>query len=359
MEKKCRRVGKWRPRLCDADTTDRLSYLPDFVLYHILSFVDTKTVVQTSVLSRRWRCVWKHVPALVFDSLSFDHHSKRFNTFVDKVLSLRYPTNVDKISYFNTLFYEIDEDEEEEDDRALKEDDDLLVVKIVEYAVSHETQHLALGKIYYDEEEFYKFPQSFHSFSNCNLKSLKFNNFVIDDRFSSFGFRLLTTLELDYCLFESNLRQCVDPFSKFPCLKNLSIIDEKFCGEATRLRIAGLQLHSLKLEYVDLANVEICAPNLKSFIFLECLTWLRFSELVLVLPSLDHAFIDHEDIPDRNDFTKENLVLLLQAFHNVKSLTLGRRVVEVICLFQLVHSVKFFIPSCTCILTFSSCFCYV
>ncbi|CAN1333450.1 Putative FBD-associated F-box protein At5g56440 [Linum perenne] len=112
MEKKCRRVGKWRPRLCDADTTDRLSYLPDFVLYHILSFVDTKTVVQTSVLSRRWRCVWKHVPALVFDSLSFDHHSKRFNTFVDKVLSLRYPTNVDKISYFNTLFYEIDEDEE-------------------------------------------------------------------------------------------------------------------------------------------------------------------------------------------------------------------------------------------------------
>ncbi|CAN1834437.1 F-box/FBD/LRR-repeat protein At4g00160 [Linum perenne] len=276
MEKKCRRVGKWRPRLCDADTTDRLSYLPDFVLYHILSFVDTKTVVQTSVLSRRWRCVWKHVPALVFDSLSFDHHT-----------------------------------------------------------------------------------QSFHSFSNCNLKSLKFNNFVIDDRFSSFGFRLLTTLELDYCLFESNLRQCVDPFSKFPCLKNLSIIDEKFCGEATRLRIAGLQLHSLKLEYVDLANVEICAPNLKSFIFLECLTWLRFSELVLVLPSLDHAFIDHEDIPDRNDFTKENLVLLLQAFHNVKSLTLGRRVVEVICLFQLVHSVKFFIPSCTCILTFSSCFCYV
>ncbi|CAN1234995.1 F-box/LRR-repeat protein 13 [Linum perenne] len=81
-------------------STDRLSSLPDAILDHILSFVDTKTVVQTSILSRRWKCVWKHVHALNLDYCSFGSCFSSFATFVDKVLSLRDPLNVTRVSYF-------------------------------------------------------------------------------------------------------------------------------------------------------------------------------------------------------------------------------------------------------------------
>ncbi|CAN1139606.1 Putative F-box/LRR-repeat protein At3g28410 [Linum perenne] len=48
----------------DSSNAYRLSYLPDNILYHILSVLDTKFFIQTYVLSRLWRSVWKHVPVL-------------------------------------------------------------------------------------------------------------------------------------------------------------------------------------------------------------------------------------------------------------------------------------------------------
>ncbi|CAN1180344.1 Putative F-box/LRR-repeat protein At5g02930 [Linum perenne] len=67
---------------------DRISDLPDSILYHILSFVDTKSSVKTSILSRRWRCVWKYVDVLTFSSSSL-RSNRGFEQYVDKVLSLR------------------------------------------------------------------------------------------------------------------------------------------------------------------------------------------------------------------------------------------------------------------------------
>ncbi|CAN1176064.1 Probable FBD-associated F-box protein At1g32375 [Linum perenne] len=233
------RAGKLRFR--NGDSTDRLSYLPDCILHRILSLVDTKIVVQTSVLSRSW------------------------------VLSLRYPTNVDEISYYNSVRAR-DSDSDEQNGKVLKEaDGGPLVVRLVEYAVSHETQRLDLNlSAGFRERDSYKFPQSYRSIPSCSLRTLKLAHFVIDDRFKSFGFQLLTTLELKNCRFESNSK-LFDPFSGFPCLQSLSI-DNGDIIRTERLRIAGVQLHSLELECVNLhrSEIEIYAPKLKSFILVHC-----------------------------------------------------------------------------------------
>uniref|UniRef100_A0A803R4K9 F-box domain-containing protein n=1 Tax=Cannabis sativa TaxID=3483 RepID=A0A803R4K9_CANSA len=40
------------------DDDDRISKLPDSVIIHILSFLPTEDVVQTCILSKRWKLIW-------------------------------------------------------------------------------------------------------------------------------------------------------------------------------------------------------------------------------------------------------------------------------------------------------------
>lgn len=58
------------------DEEDRLSDLPDCVLLHIMSFLKTFRAVQTCVLSKRWKNLWKHLPFLTLQSSNFKVVSK-------------------------------------------------------------------------------------------------------------------------------------------------------------------------------------------------------------------------------------------------------------------------------------------
>ncbi|XP_058071254.1 putative FBD-associated F-box protein At5g56440 [Magnolia sinica] len=40
---------------------DRISKLPDDILHSILSMMPMKFIIRTSILSRRWRKLWKHI----------------------------------------------------------------------------------------------------------------------------------------------------------------------------------------------------------------------------------------------------------------------------------------------------------
>ena len=46
---------------------DRLSDQPDCLLHTILSRLKARQVVQTSLLSRRWRHLWRSAPSLDID----------------------------------------------------------------------------------------------------------------------------------------------------------------------------------------------------------------------------------------------------------------------------------------------------
>ncbi|GJZ70110.1 RNA-directed DNA polymerase, eukaryota, reverse transcriptase zinc-binding domain protein, partial [Tanacetum coccineum] len=67
---------------------DRLSSLPDEIIHQILSRFDTKFVVQTCVLSSRWKLIWKSIPRLDLLSRQFKDLPK-FAKFVTRVLSHR------------------------------------------------------------------------------------------------------------------------------------------------------------------------------------------------------------------------------------------------------------------------------
>lgn len=50
---------------------DRLSRLSDDLIHKILSFVDAKLAVQTSLLSKRWKLIWTTLPYLNFTNYNF------------------------------------------------------------------------------------------------------------------------------------------------------------------------------------------------------------------------------------------------------------------------------------------------
>lgn len=77
---------------------DRISGLPDEVLWHILSLLPTKYVVRTCILSTRWKNTWASVPYLDFDlgERGDFHSAAELLTFVDHVLFFRYSSNIQK-----------------------------------------------------------------------------------------------------------------------------------------------------------------------------------------------------------------------------------------------------------------------
>ncbi|KAM2787054.1 hypothetical protein PS2_007879 [Malus domestica] len=65
--------------------SDRISALPNEVLCHILSFLPTKYVVRTTVLSKKWNNIWTSVPNLYFCDDDYPNVNA-FISFVDHVL---------------------------------------------------------------------------------------------------------------------------------------------------------------------------------------------------------------------------------------------------------------------------------
>jgi hypothetical protein len=72
---------------------DIISTLPDEILCHILSFLETKQSVATSILSKRWNHLWLSVTTLYFNTQITDENSSfLFNDFVYSVLVSRNAT---------------------------------------------------------------------------------------------------------------------------------------------------------------------------------------------------------------------------------------------------------------------------
>ncbi|XP_078162260.1 F-box/LRR-repeat protein 13-like isoform X2 [Carex rostrata] len=81
------------------DMVDWISRLPDDVLNHILSRLTAKEVVQTCILSKRWKNTWASVPVLNFQLGNFHNDCDWFGRFVDSVFQNRGQSCLRKVIY--------------------------------------------------------------------------------------------------------------------------------------------------------------------------------------------------------------------------------------------------------------------
>ncbi|KAL4570371.1 hypothetical protein LXL04_026023 [Taraxacum kok-saghyz] len=312
--------GKFRMTLEE----DRLSSLPDELIYKILSHLSLQEAIETSVLSTSWRSIWKSMPYLNFVSLVKIDSPHDFFTLVYNVLSHR--NNQAQLSSVDLYC----------DGKVSHE----FVKRFLEYMVTHNIQQLNLTWLLEDEAEF---PLSLYS---CrSLQHLNLHNIAFRASYSAtptWDLPNLTTLHLSNITVSNN---CSDLFSKScPNLKNLKL--NGFTMRKTNVfKICHPQLSNLTLEwtYCGVEVVNVVAPQPKNLTIkhgyrkhLICAHGLTS----LVIEGLEHLQqIATEGFPSlekmdihfftlRLEHDAPEMARFLQQFHNVKLLILNFQILK-------------------------------
>ncbi|CAL1352261.1 unnamed protein product [Linum trigynum] len=310
-----------------AGDDSRVSDLPDCILHHILSFLDTKSSVRTSILSKRWTNLWKGVNVLHLQASSFPCKSSLQNL----LSSLRsHHTVVGNISFHfgerrrvngSTL-------------------DDKLFDMVMGFA-DHRLEVLSLNSTGVGCSVAKSIVRHHHRQSLTTLK-LEVAAITPPNSLIDLGFTMLTTLELRRCTFiasttSKEVVMICDPFANLPSLNNLKLLG---CSSRVPFRVSGDRLLKLEIRSDDpaydfkLGIGGVSAPKLESFYISGHAYDIRNLDVVHV-PSLAQASV-HLEWPNlpfgffaRN---KENMkkietancafTKLLRGLHNAKSLIL-------------------------------------
>ncbi|KAL5706608.1 hypothetical protein ACHQM5_024753 [Ranunculus cassubicifolius] len=237
-------------RGCYSDgNRDILSYLPDPIRSHIVSFLPMKDAIRTKILSRRWKPICSSLSRLKFHYDDFDN-LREFRNYVDRTLILHDGSDITK---FNSLF---------------KVDDDIIttdhVSAWVTFAIQHKVRHLKL-RLPYDSCKLESLPCCFFTCSTLSIlhlkgcKNLKWPK-VID-------FPMLKHLKVKYVTFyDENVTNKLFSSSACPVLEELSIDSCKFDGVHT-LSISFPSLKILKLKDLNFVAVNLSIPILTKIVY--------------------------------------------------------------------------------------------
>ncbi|TKY51115.1 putative F-box protein [Spatholobus suberectus] len=235
---------------------DRISNLPDEIIQHILSLLQTKDAVRTSVLSRRWHSQWMFVTNLDFSEFAPSMNQKRslFMDFVDRVIALRKPLDLNLFALSCEVFTDASR-----------------INSWVCAAVKHNVQHLllVLRRICLEPLEL---P---HCLFTCDTlrKAFIMAEEILLNLPSSIHFLNLKLLTLQYVVFPGN-ESTQRLFSGLPVLEELTL-DRCCWGNVEAVTVALPMLKKLDI-IENLADCDNCrffiiAENLKSFCYIGTL----------------------------------------------------------------------------------------
>ncbi|XP_058781235.1 F-box protein At4g22280-like [Vicia villosa] len=227
-----------------------LNDLPDSLIHHILSFLNTKTAVQTSLLSQRWNHLWKQLHTLTLHSSHFQTLDI-FTEFVSRVLSLRDSS---------IPLHSLDFDQNSSPNPHLLE-------RIVTYGISLNVQRLSLSVSHHIAQ----FPPAiFSSHTLTNLKLVSPNkNFGKQTLFpKSLNLPALTTLHVHNFAFCVGDHGYADPFSALNRLNTLVISCCTLLGTmmfwVSSTTLVHLTMHNNSPQYFE---IKLCTPSLCTFAF--------------------------------------------------------------------------------------------
>lgn len=253
---------------------DRLSDLPDFLLLHILKFMNTKNAVQTCVLSTRWKNLWKFLTNLALNSSDFNSLAY-FSKFVSCVLSNR-------------------------DDTISLTDLDLrrkgcieteLLDYVMTYSVSHNVQRLSVDVNLNFVRGFKLHSCVFYCKSLIYLKLSIWAIPWMTELPKSLHLPALKNLHLEHVTFAANENGFAEPFSNCLVLNTLVLDRCNLHRDAMSLEISNSKLSCLTIGSTiqEVAyKVVLSTPNLNS------LTIMR--DLIHQVSASDLSFLDQVNI---------------------------------------------------------------
>ncbi|KAL5712071.1 hypothetical protein ACHQM5_014277 [Ranunculus cassubicifolius] len=200
-------------KICCLDRTkDRISYLPDPLRCHIVSFLPLEDLIRTSILSRQWEFVCSSLSQLEFNQFVFEKKRSKKGGFRDFVDEMIFPKSSDEsISSRHVNAW-------------------------ISFAIQHNVQDLDLHSV-----KIGKLP---HRLFTCNmLMKLGLESVEVEWPLI-LKFPRLKSLKLDNVKFNGNTVQRLLSSCTFTVLEELSVI---FCG----LNVSTLSISIPTLKYLE------------------------------------------------------------------------------------------------------------
>ncbi|XP_026436985.1 F-box/LRR-repeat protein At3g59190-like [Papaver somniferum] len=269
---RCADLGEGSKSVAEKGNKDRISELTDASIHHIFSFLNIGYVLQTCLLSRRWRYLWLSLPTLRIseNSMAWKIDDRfealnRYIVFVDRLLLLR-----DSSSTIKTFKLKWENVGNFLSDLEFKYDVSRHIVTWIMAAVKHNVQELNLTMWL---REVIKLPDCL--FTCKSLTTLGFYGFgrdltafVLPDMIA-YNFPRLRYLELKgVSLGDENLTSKL--FSSCPGLESLVLTDCSIKFDFSSLGLKHFHLDNCddvceSTDYYDI-TVKLSAPKLTSLI---------------------------------------------------------------------------------------------
>ena len=310
--------------------TDRISNLPDSLLYHILSFLPTKEAVATTILSKRWKPLWTLVPTLDLRDNRWEK-PKCFKYIVYRVLALHIAPSLRGFrltchSPCNSFHLDT----------------------WIHAALARNVQQLHL-EIYLDgrpddghdyKGKDFKLPSSLYTCKTVVVLELRGGIFL--DPPPAFQFPSLKILRLSKIIYGS-MNSILTLISGCPVLEDLSVV------RVTTNRVVSfkIKVHTLKRLHIGFKSYKPEPPDYNLEIHTPALEYFRFSghlRNIVFHEKLAHLIEARVNIYAPEDWTRvyeiyygDRVFKLLRALNNAKFLSLFPGDKEVRPLFVFCH----------------------